>query len=90
MPALHEPVDFEKAVAVIDGEAIQTDAKRRAISLATDGSVEEVKRVLDHMSHANIKIDSLSLHRPTLDDVFMNLTGHKAEKEIGEEEEVKK
>ncbi len=83
---LPEGSDFEKAVAVIDGEAIQTDPKRRAISLATDGSVEEVKRVLDHMAHANIGIDSLSLHKPTLDDVFMNLTGHKAEKEVQEEE----
>lgn len=78
--------DFEKAVQVIDGEALQHDIKRRAISLATDGSVVEVKRILDHVQQSGIEIEALSLHKPTLDDVFLNLTGHKAEEEQKEEE----
>lgn len=80
-----EESNYGKAVEIIDGEALQKDEKRRAISLATDGSVEEVKRVLDHITAAGIKIDSLSLHKPTLDDVFLHLTGHKAEQEQPEE-----
>jgi ABC-2 type transport system ATP-binding protein len=33
------------------------------------------------MEKSNIEVESLSLHKPTLDDVFMTLTGHKAEEE---------
>ncbi|HYE22372.1 MAG TPA: ATP-binding cassette domain-containing protein [Verrucomicrobiae bacterium] len=78
--------DFERAVQLIDGDALQADSKRRVLSLATEGSVSEIKRVLDHMEKAGIEIESLSLHKPTLDDVFLNLTGHKAEEEKIEEE----
>jgi ABC-2 type transport system ATP-binding protein len=78
--------DFQRAVSVIDGEALQHDSKKRSISLATDGSVAEVKRILDHVQNSGIEIDSLSLNKPTLDDVFMNLTGHKAESDQKEEE----
>ena len=79
--------DFNKAVGIIHGEALQKDEKKRTISLATDGSVHEVKRVLDHMEQAGIEIESLSLHKPTLDDVFLHLTGHMAEQEKVEGEE---
>jgi ABC-2 type transport system ATP-binding protein len=80
--------DFDKAIKTIDGEAVQSDADSRTVSLATDGSVHEVKRVLDHMEKAGIEIESLSLHKPTLDDVFLNLTGHVAAKD--ETQETKK
>lgn len=80
--------DFEEAVRTIGGEAVQSDADSRTVSLATDGSVHEVKRVLNHMEKAGIEIESLSLHKPTLDDVFLNLTGHVAAKD--ETQEIKK
>jgi ABC-2 type transport system ATP-binding protein len=76
---------FEDALKAIGGEALQHDANERTLSVATDGSVQEVKRVLDRMEQAGIAIETLSLHKPTLDDVFMHITGHKAEKEKTEE-----
>lgn len=83
---IKEGSNFEKAVQVINGEAQQVDEKTRTISLATGGTVSEVKRVLDHMQEHNIEIESLNLHKPTLDDVFLRLTGHQAgeHKEEGE------
>lgn len=71
--------DFEKAVQVIDGEALQADAKNRVISLATDGTVQEIKKVLDHVAASGIELETLSVHKPTLDDVFLHFTGHQAE-----------
>lgn len=71
--------NFEQAVNVLDGDMIQANAAERSVSIATDGSVAEVKRVLDKMQQASIEIDSLSLHKPTLDDVFLHLTGHVTE-----------
>jgi ABC-2 type transport system ATP-binding protein len=44
--------------------------------------LETVRRLDD----AGIAIEEIALHRPTLDDVFLSLTGHAAE--IALEEEV--
>lgn len=79
--------DFSKAAEVIDGEAVEKDEKKRSISISTEGTVHEVKRVLDKMETHGIEIETLSLHKPTLDDVFLKFTGHKAEKEKPQEEE---
>jgi ABC-2 type transport system ATP-binding protein len=81
--------NFDKAAEFIHGEGLSKDLKKRTISVSLNGGVPEVKKILDQMEHANINVESLSLHKPTLDDVFMNLTGHRAEEAL-EEEEVKK
>jgi ABC-2 type transport system ATP-binding protein len=44
--------------------------------------VEAVKR----LSEAGVGVDDLAIRRPTLDDVFLSLTGHAAEEEKGEDE----
>ena len=82
--------DFNKALQVIGGQSLNSDAKRRTMSISLDGGVPEVKRVLDSMESSGIKVESLSLHKPTLDDVFLKLTGHKAEADTEEEEGAKK
>jgi ABC-2 type transport system ATP-binding protein len=79
--------DFQKALSAIHGEAMQSDVKKRTISLATGGTVSEVKRVLDQMEQNGIEIENLSLHKPTLDDVFLQFTGHQAVKEEEEKTE---
>ncbi len=71
--------NYEKAVRSIQAEGVQTNTEAKTISLATGGTVAEVKRVLDQLEQAGAEIDSLSLHKPTLDDVFLNLTGKNAE-----------
>jgi ABC-2 type transport system ATP-binding protein len=46
--------------------------------------LETVRRLDD----AGIEIEAIALHRPTLDDVFLSLTGHAAETALEEEEAV--
>lgn len=82
---IEEGSDFEKAVQVINGEALQADPKRRLITIATGGTVREIKRVLDHMESNRIEIETMSLHKPTLDDVFLHLTGRQAAEAMEEE-----
>jgi ABC-2 type transport system ATP-binding protein len=48
------------------------------------GVIPEAVRKLDS---AGVGIDDISLHRPTLDDVFIALTGHAAEEEAPEPEQ---
>jgi len=47
------------------------------------GLIPEIVRALDD---GGIAIDDIAIHRPTLDDVFMALTGHAAEEAPAEEE----
>ncbi|HYJ70452.1 MAG TPA: ATP-binding cassette domain-containing protein [Nocardioidaceae bacterium] len=51
---------------------------RRLTGTACDGSATLVQ-VIRELDAANIGIDDIGLHRPTLDDVFLTLTGHVAE-----------
>jgi ABC-2 type transport system ATP-binding protein len=71
--------DFAKAVEVVKGDALLTDAEARTLSIAIDGGVPEIKTILDQLQSANIDIETMSMQKPTLDDVFMQLTGHHAE-----------
>ncbi len=77
--------DFSKAMGVMSGPDMKSDESSRCVSLSTSGSVSEVKKLLDLLSNNNIEIDSFSMHKPTLDDVFLHLTG----KEASEKEETK-
>lgn len=75
---------LEKAEQIIDGKDLQIDPDRRAISLPSKDGTATFRRVMQRLEDAGIEVESFSLHRPTLDDVFLTLTGHKATEEIPE------
>ena len=52
------------------------DGAVRAPVRTRHGLIPEIVRTLDE---AGVPIDDITIHRPTLDDVFMALTGHAAE-----------
>lgn len=79
---------FEKAQKIIDGKSLQVDAENRVLSIATKNGVSELRQVLLKLEDAKIQVESVNLRRPTLDDVFLSLTGHGAT--ITEVEEAKK
>jgi ABC-2 type transport system ATP-binding protein len=69
--------NFEEAIKAV-GETIRVDAEKRFISLSVESDVKQLKTILDKLEKAKIDIDTLALHKPTLDDVFLKLTGHQA------------
>ena len=71
--------NIASAAVVVEGEHVQAPV--------TGGGVKVVEavRVLDA---AQISIKEIQLRRPTLDDVFLTLTGHHAEEEKVEEDSV--
>lgn len=71
--------DFAKAKNAITGDSKEIDEDERKISITTEGTVADLKRVLDAMATAGVEVETFSLHKPTLDDVFLKLTGHTAE-----------
>lgn len=75
---------FTKAQAVINGEGLKVDADNRTISISAEQGVDELRKVLQDLEKAKIGVENVSLHRPTLDDVFLRLTGHGTD-ELSEE-----
>jgi ABC-2 type transport system ATP-binding protein len=73
-----EKSDFEAARKVVGGRKPQADPERRVISFATKGGTNELKQVLQRLEDASVEVESIELRRPTLDDVFLSLTGHGA------------
>lgn len=68
--------DLRKALSSLDGEVARHE--ELTITISVDGSVSQVKRILDTLENSGAHIESFSLHKPTLDDVFLKLTGHQA------------
>jgi ABC-2 type transport system ATP-binding protein len=67
-------------VAVCGGsEDIQVDEQTRRITAAVTGGVGILKTVLQRLGEQEVKAADIGLRRPTLDDVFLALTGHVAE-----------
>lgn len=73
--------DLEKAHKAVDGKGVKLDEEQRTLSIASRGGVGTLKQALQQLETANISIENISLHRPTLDDVFLTLTGHAATNE---------
>lgn len=71
--------EFEAAVKALDGESVKSDAEARTISVAAKEGVAKLTATLAVLEKANVKVETVSLRKPTLDDVFMELTGHEAE-----------
>lgn len=70
--------DFDRAIEVLKRDGMKSDKEERIINVSTNGSVFAVKQILDALNDAKIEIDAMSVHKPTLDDVFLRLTGHEA------------
>jgi ABC-2 type transport system ATP-binding protein len=49
------------------------------LQIPSDGGVRSLRAVLDFLDSASIDVESLSVHTPDLDDVFLALTGRPAE-----------
>jgi ABC-2 type transport system ATP-binding protein len=67
---------------------IQEDAQTRKLTAPVTGGVDALRQVLQRLADANIAAVDVGLRRPTLDDVFLTLTGHSAE-EVAESDEEK-
>lgn len=63
------------------------DVNRKEYSLTTilNDTNKDVRRVLDTLAAKDITVESLAVHKPTLDDVFLSLTGKQAEATTEEE-----
>ena len=66
--------DGLEAAAGSLGEAVRDD-EALTLQVPSDGSVKSLRALLDRLEGASVEVDSLSVHTPDLDDVFLTLTG---------------
>ncbi|HET9899566.1 MAG TPA: ATP-binding cassette domain-containing protein, partial [Actinomycetes bacterium] len=66
--------EYESAVHLLDGRVLRTDPMRMSLSIGTQGTAEQVRRVLDDLDPDRTAIGSFAVHSSTLDDVFLALT----------------
>ncbi len=70
---------YNQAVAAFDVYHVQKIDSDKKISIAVENGVEDIIKYLEIAKQNNLPISSMSIHKPTLDDVFLQLTGHQAE-----------
>ena len=74
--------DLARVEAVLRGVAvgaIRTETEEALISVPVAKGVEALGTVMAELTAQNVEIVDIGLRRPTLDDVFMELTGQKAQ-----------
>jgi ABC-2 type transport system ATP-binding protein len=59
--------------------AVRVDAAERLLSAPADQGARQLAHVVRELDEAGIVLDDLAVRRPTLDDVFLTLTGHAVE-----------
>jgi ABC-2 type transport system ATP-binding protein len=76
---VHRRDDIERATDLLaeSGES-SVDQHTRRVTVPAHGGANRLVEVVRSLDEAGIGIDDIALRRPTLDDVFLSLTGHTA------------
>ncbi|GAA4396666.1 daunorubicin resistance protein DrrA family ABC transporter ATP-binding protein [Fodinibacter luteus] len=77
--AVSRATDVDRAAALVRAEVaeVHVDADARRISAPAEG-VAALTRIAARLDEAGVELDDIGLQRPSLDDVFLHLTGHRA------------
>ena len=84
--AVVEPADLERARMIVSRVAtdeVFVDAERRRVRAAVANGPRALADVAGQIAAAGIPTEDVGLHRPTLDEVFLALTGRPAEDDDG-------
>jgi ABC-2 type transport system ATP-binding protein len=70
-----------QALLAKSGAEVFIDRGARELTTAAEG-LDDMIRVAGWLRDSNIDVDDIGLSRPSLDDVFLSLTGHRTEEEV--------
>jgi len=68
-----DPQELESVARALGASACDEDAL--TLEIPSEGDVKSLRGLLDRLDDASVEVDSLSIHTPGLDDVFLALTG---------------
>jgi ABC-2 type transport system ATP-binding protein len=79
---VHERAELARTIELLvratEGEH-SVDEHVRRVTVPARGGARSLVQIVRELDEAKIAIDDIALRRPTLDDVFLTLTGHAAE-----------
>ncbi len=78
-----DSAEVERAAAALGSEAT-IDAESSRVSLPVTSGADGLVAAVLALGNAGISLDDIALRRPTLDDVFLTLTGHTTEQHATE------
>ncbi len=78
--------DLKKAVSALGKAVADTDEKELLAHVVIKNTNTDVRTALDALAAKKIKVASMAIHKPTLDDVFLSLTGKSKSTEAEETE----
>jgi ABC-2 type transport system ATP-binding protein len=84
---LANSADVPPAQTILGGLCVgevEVDEQTRRLTAAVTGGVDVLRGLLQRLGDASIKVVDVGLRRPTLDDVFLSLTGHHVVPETAE------
>jgi ABC-2 type transport system ATP-binding protein len=67
-----------EALARIDGGRAQIEESTRRVAVGVEGGGDRLRAAVSALDTAGVEIDHIALRQPTLDEVFLVLTGHSA------------
>ena len=68
-----------EVLSALTSGPVVTDPQSRSLTAPVTGGASKLIEALRELDERAIGLDDVGLHRPTLDDVFLTLTGHAAE-----------
>jgi ABC-2 type transport system ATP-binding protein len=80
---VRDPGDLGRASALLGPDlGVTVDEHERRLTVAAPGGAQQLVDVVHDLGDEGIAVADVGLRRPTLDDVFLELTGHGAEKPL--------
>jgi ABC-2 type transport system ATP-binding protein len=76
---VHDRSEIVRAQEILDRDGIGRsvlDAHTRKLTVPATGGAQTLMQIVRDLGEADVHIDDIALRRPTLDDVFLSLTGH--------------
>lgn len=77
---------LKKAGDILGKDIVDTDEKNLTATVVIKDTNVDIKRTLDALAAKKLSLESMAVHKPTLDDVFLSLTGKQKQKTEKEEE----
>jgi ABC-2 type transport system ATP-binding protein len=88
---VHDRAGIQRAVEILSRDCqgeVTVDDHTRRLTAPTSAGAGALVQVVRDFDEAGLRIDDIGLRRPTLDDVFLSLTGHAAEEDLTAESRV--
>jgi ABC-2 type transport system ATP-binding protein len=80
IPGGHIRLQFENLAELESAQRVlgvtSRDEESLSLQVPSDGDIPALRRLLDRLDNASVKVERLSIHTPDLDDVFFALTSH--------------